>query len=378
MKIHQTVLDRLVSARALLEHSGPCLNPQSDSRAVALAIVLSQDAAELALKAIADQLNIKATRDLSFPKLVEEIQGQLAISGPIANYLKRLNDARVSFKHQGNLPDSGTWFNAVNLTADYLNEICKLVFSIPLSEIDLVHLIRDAHVVALLQGVKKEQKNKRFREALEEITHALDDANHSIFPTGMLIEPGNPDPQLALLLTGYGVDPASFITMQRLLPKLDWYGKITWIRNDTGHPGNWSEENVAFCLETVIDLILRLQGASRLPQPKRFYEVFREVIIIKVEHPTIFCGQDMPFPGSNRPTPLRVKPLDGVSKGDQIYGPVSASDDNGNLPIGAAGVENSEWIRVTAATYKGETQGYDQFLVIKREHVDISVEEITK
>jgi hypothetical protein len=378
MKIHQTVLDRLVSARSLLEHSGPRLNPQSDSRAVALAIVLSQDAAELALKAIADQLNIKATKDFSFPKLVEEIQTTLKISGPVANYLKRLNEARVSFKHQGNLPDSGTWFNAAGLTADYLNEICKQVFNIPLSEIDLVHLINDSHVTALLQGAKIEEKNNRFKEALEEITHALEAANRSIFPAGLLIAPGNPDPQLALLLTGYGVDPASFIIMQQLLPKLDFYGKITWIRNETGHTGNWNDENVSFCLETVIDLILRLQGATPRPQPKRFYDVFRDVVTVRVEHPTIFCGQDIYFPGSTGPTPLRVKSLDGVNKGDKIYGRLSVSNENGNWPISSTELENTEWVRITSATCKGETQGYDQFLVVKREDVDISVEEITQ
>jgi len=378
MKIHQTILDRLISARSLLEHSGPRLNLQSDSRAVALAVVLSQDAAELALKAIADQLNIKATRDFSFPKLVEEIQAQLTVSSAVVNYLKRLNDARVSFKHQGNLPDSGTWFNAADLTANYLNEICKLVFGIPLAEIDLVHLVSDPHVVALLQGAKTEHKNNRFKEALEEIAHALDDANRSIFPAGLVVVPGNPDPQIALLLTGYGVDPASFIIMQQLLPQLDLYGKITWVRHDTGHPGNWNGENVSFCLETVIDLIVRLQGASPRPQPKRYYDVFCDVVTVKVEHPTIFCGQDVHFPGSNSPRPVRVKSMDGVNKGDKIYGRVSVSDENGNLPISSAELENTEWIRVTSATCKGESQSYDQFLVVKREHVDISVEEITK
>jgi hypothetical protein len=360
-----------------LEHSGPRLNPQSDSRAVALAVVLSQDAAELTLKAIADHLNIQATKD-SFPKLVEEIETQLGVSGPRANYLKRLNDVRVSFKHRGNLPDSGTWFNAAELTTDYLNELCTLTFSIALTEIDLMHLIHDPYVVALLQGAKRELRNKRFDVALEEITHALDGANQSIFPTGLTVVPGNPDPQLALLLTGYGVDPASFIIMQQLLPKLDLYGKITWLRHDTGHPGNWNGENVSFCLDTVIDLILRLQGAPSRPQPKRFYDVFHDVVTVKVDHPTIFCGQDMHFSESSRPTPLRVKSLDGISKGDKIYGRVSASDENGNLPISSAEFENPEWIRVTSAKYKEESQSYDQFLICRREHVDISVEEITK
>lgn len=306
MKIHQTVLDRLVSARSLLEHSGPRLNPQSDSRVVAIAVVLSQDAAELALKAVADQLNIKAAKDLAFPKLIDEIQTQLTISGPVTNYLKRLNDARVSFKHQGNLPDSGTWFNAVDLTVDYLNEICKLVFSIPLSEIDLVHLIRDPYVITLLQGAKTEQKNTRFKEALEEIAHALDGANRSIFPAGLLAVPGNPDTQLALLLTGYGVDPASFIIMQQLLPTLDIYGKITWNRNETGHAGNWNNENVSFCLETVIDLIIRLQGASPLPQPKRFYDMFRDVVTVTVEPSHNILRTRYPFSRVKQPnTPSR-------------------------------------------------------------------------
>lgn len=70
--------------------------------------------------------------------------------------------------------------------------------------------------------------------------------------------------------------------------------------------------------------------------------------------------------------------MDGISKGDKIHGRVSISDENGNLPINSAALKNPEWIRVTSATCKGEVQGYDQFLIVKREHVEISVEEITK
>lgn len=375
MKIHSTILDRLVSARTLLEHSGPRLNPNSDSRAVALAIVLSQDAAELALKAIADQLNIQATKDFAFPRLVEEIQSKLGIAAPVVNYLKRLNAARVSFKHEGNLPDPRTWFDAADLTSEYLNEICKLVFSIPLTEIDLIHLIRDTHVVALLQGAQREQKHGRFKEALEEIAQALN-AARNIFPLGLVVVPGNPDSQLALLLSGYGVDPASFIVMQQLLPKFDFLGKLSWNRNDTGHLGNWNDENIRFCFETVVDLILRLQGAQPRPQPKKFYDIFREVLTVKVEYPTISGAQEVHLPGSSHPKSFLGKPLEGVSKGDKIYGRVSICDSNGDWPVGVVDPNNPEWVKVTFATYKGEALHYDQFLVVKREHVDIAIEEI--
>lgn len=329
MTIQPAILDRLVSARSLLEHSGPPLNPKSDSRAAAQAIVLSQDAAELALRAIADQLSLKGGREITFPQLVDDVQKSTpGLSGPAASYLKRLNDVRVSFKHKGNLPDAGTWYDATVQTMQYLNELCTEVFNIPLAAIDLVHVIQDPHIVKLLEGAKIERENGRFKEALEEIAHAFAAANSSIFPHGLIVWPGRPDAQVALLLSGYGIDASSFIAMQQLLPKHNIIGGVSWNHYEFGHSGNWTDENVRFCLDTVINLMVRLQGAHSRPQPKKFYDVFCHVLTVKVKRPHVTGAHEVTFAGSGGPVVILGHAAE-LDIGDTIEGQLSPCNEAG-------------------------------------------------
>lgn len=62
--MHPAILHRLVSARFLLDSSGPRLNKHSDSRSVAHAVLIAHDAAELALGAMIDHFQAKVSSNI--------------------------------------------------------------------------------------------------------------------------------------------------------------------------------------------------------------------------------------------------------------------------------------------------------------------------
>src|SRR2546423_15704060 len=119
------ILNRLLSARFLLENSGRHLNRHSDSRAVAHGVLMAHDAAELTLGAIAEELQLSLAEKVTFPELTKAINDKFIVlhaantskfpsglSGQL--YLNKLNKVRVAFKHHGELPNVGSWFEVMD------------------------------------------------------------------------------------------------------------------------------------------------------------------------------------------------------------------------------------------------------------------------
>ncbi|HEY6351990.1 MAG TPA: hypothetical protein VI636_21555 [Candidatus Angelobacter sp.] len=372
------ILNRLVSARYLLDHSGPRLTKHSDSRAVAHAVLMAHDAAELALGAMAEYTQAPISDKTSFPELLEAVNPKIQPTGLTGlGDFKRLNKIRVAFKHHGLLPDTGTWFNVIDLISHYLDQACKAVFGIALTEVEAAHLIQDPEIVQLITEARSDNANEKFREALEKLANALLKANLTLFNQPLSVLPGDPDPQQALLLTGYGVDPSSFIIMQQLLPTVSASG-IAWKRHETGHPGNWTEENVSFCADTLIEVLLRLQSVHPLPQPTRFYHRYRDVLTITVEHPEIRKAQQFFHPEVAKLSMSSV-PLEGneLTIGDKIYGRFSVCQDgDGCFSDPNADIENAEWIKIDAPVCEKYRFHPDHFLTVRRKHVAISFEEL--
>jgi hypothetical protein len=94
-------------ARQLLARIGP-LTPASDAVAVAHAILTAHDAADLALAALAEHLRVPLNKGTQFlMDYVSAIADHLKPRGGKLSgrtYMSQLNNARVSFKHKGNLP----------------------------------------------------------------------------------------------------------------------------------------------------------------------------------------------------------------------------------------------------------------------------------
>jgi len=112
-QLSEETLRRLLVAKHLLASNSGQLTPQSDATTVARMVLAAHDAAELAAAAIASHLNVPNlnARDqvylMDYPARIAAAAGGAAFPG--TDFLRRLNNARLGFKHFGNLPDPGSW-----------------------------------------------------------------------------------------------------------------------------------------------------------------------------------------------------------------------------------------------------------------------------
>jgi len=374
-------LNRLISARFLLDNSGPTLNRHSDARAVAHAVLVSHDAAELALTAIADGLKLGLSDRTDFPTLIDKLKSQPAFSAGFSGdvFFNKLNKVRVAFKHHGNLPDPGSWFDVVNITAGYLDDVTKQVLGIALSEIDAADLIVDARVRSWIGKARERREAGFFKEALEMLARALYRSN-LLFPNGVEIYPGNPDAQQALILSGYGIDPSAYIVLQQLLPSVV-IDRLVWNLHTTGHKMNWTERNVNFATDALISVVVTLQNARPRPQPLKFEDVYVDVLTINRPSPDV---RRISLLFSERDAAVRDTgiTLTGFVVGDTIRGKVSVCYDEMGEVVeqDTWNPEGAEWLRVDGAHSSKYESGHFLFeaLVVKRAHVDISHEEIRR
>jgi hypothetical protein len=379
--VQPVILNRLISARFLLENSGPRLNRHSDARAVAHAVLISHDAAELALTAFADHLKLGLPDRTEFPKLIEQLKAQSVFSSgfPGDVFFNKLNKVRVAFKHHGVLPDSGSWFDVVDTTLGHLDDASKLVLGTGFSEIDTANLIADTKVKRWIVKAREKKETGDFKEALEMLARALYRSN-VLFPSGVQITPGDPNAQQALVLSGYGIDPSAYIVLQQLLPSVSSEA-LVWNLHATGHEMNWTEENVAFATDALVSLVITLQHARPRPQPLKFEDVFVDVLTINTSSPDVRKISLLSLSEEFAVRDSGVALTDFVV-GDTIRGRVSVCyDESGEvLEQDSWSADGAEWLRVDGAS----SSKYDfrslffEALVVKRAHVDISYEEIVR
>jgi hypothetical protein len=248
-------------------------------------ILTAHDAAELAAAAIADHLGVTGlsakTYLMDYPA---KIQGACSSVGPFPgiSFLKQLNDARISFKHHGNLPDARTWFRVIENTWAWIDEWCSTYLGSALEEINLEALIEDPTVKACYLNAKAECEQGRYRRALEWLGQALY-MTLDRFPGIRYPVFGTRSSEHALLLTAFGVRPSDFLNMEEFLPRISKDSKsgelcVEWNLRGTGHPGNWTEGNVRFRLTVCVDIILKIQHAPWSPSPIQFDWIFDDVI----------------------------------------------------------------------------------------------------
>ena len=292
-------------------------------------------------------------------------------------FFNKLNKVRVAFKHHGVLPDSGSWFDVVDTTLGHLDDASKQILGIALLEIDSANLIADAKVQGWIAKAREKKERGFFKEALEMLARALYRSN-LLFPSGVEIVPGNPDAQQALVLSGYGIDPSAYIVLQQLLPSVG-VERLVWNLHKTGHEMNWTEENVSFAAEAIVSLVVTLQNARPRPQPLKFEDVYVDVLTIKTPSPDVRKISQL-FASEESLVHDSGVALSSFVIGDTIRGHVSVCyDESGEvLDQQAWDPSEAEWLRVDGAS----SSRYDvkdllfEFLIVKREHVDISYEEI--
>jgi len=289
-------VDRLLLSRSLI---GPLrFKPANDRFAVAAHVLAAHDAAELAIAAICTELSVPGITDmraLGLPDYMVKLKEHLHPTRDVSarDYVNKLNRVRVDLKHHGITPDKDQWATVAEKIFGHISTWCQRYLTLDYAELDAADLIRAESIRNLIHLSRSCMRQGHFRDCLEHLAEAISKASVELFPIGVHVNVGDADADTALALSGYGVDPARFIVLQRLLPTYTnlWLLGIDdapqWKKTRYGHKANWTKRNAEFAYEETINLLTRLQEANPYPTPYLYDDVFRNVLVVKRNSPDV-------------------------------------------------------------------------------------------
>ncbi|MGW5348911.1 hypothetical protein ACWERV_00130 [Streptomyces sp. NPDC004031] len=145
--ISPATIQRLAYCRFLFnEGLGYCERPAPLS---ATAVLMFHDAVENFLGAAADFLRVNVNPRITFLEYWGQIKPVVELPGQAA--MRRLNDARVSFKHHGTFPSEQTVRQAKETVTTFFADATPLVFGTDFDTIDMVDLVTLPEVAKLLR-----------------------------------------------------------------------------------------------------------------------------------------------------------------------------------------------------------------------------------
>jgi hypothetical protein len=272
MKLRKEVVNRLVLAKSILSSAVGSSSLQANSHLVARQLLNSHDAADLVFAAIADQKGKLVTKGKA-PSMMDCLAFLGEKAHPYNAYFKQLNDARNSVKHVGNLPNTHQWSGVAEDVLEKLSALCKSMLGKRLEDISELELVLNADVRAHLKAGDKFRRSGGYKEALEEIGKAVYVALREK-PDLWDIELGKPKAEDALKLTGLGIPANDFLRLQGFLPQVSKFFSdpfiVLWEQSKFGHPGNWRDDVVDFCLEQSRVVALGVQTALNAPFAAEF------------------------------------------------------------------------------------------------------------
>ena len=197
-----------------------------------------------------------------------------------APYFKQLNDARNSLKHAGNLPNTYQWSTVGQDVYEKISDICREILGISLDEIDESELLLNADAKGHFSLAKQARASGEFRLALEELGKALFISLENTPGLGG-IRIGSAKAEDALKLTAFGISVNDFLRLQEFLPMvsapppdLSVPTEVLWKQSGFGHPGNWREDVVDFCLTAYLRVALGVQTAAGIPYALEFSTLY--------------------------------------------------------------------------------------------------------
>lgn len=280
MILRPEVLHRLLLAKSILATGRNAPLGQPNPNLVARQVLNAHDAADFVFAAIADQQNkLPVHGKDSMMQCLEAIDTPDKHKG----YFKQLNDTRNSLKHSGVLPNTSYWGSVASDVFEKLSSLCYATLAISLDDVDESELLINDEARRHVDAAKKARDAQEFKLAIEEIGKALfvslDDA-----PDMGRIQVGRAKAEDALKLTAFGISANDFLRLQEFLPMVSGFplfltGKreppdVYWKQNEFGHPGNWDDDVVGFCISTYLSVALGIQNASPIPYAREFSSLY--------------------------------------------------------------------------------------------------------
>jgi len=278
------VLRRLLMVKQLLVGI-PQLTSTSDGLLVARAILTAHDAADLALATIVGHRLPGPRKAKSFlMDYAAELNELSRLYG--FEQLGHLSRQRDAFKHHGTLPHVPDWHTVGERIRGYIEAWCSDYLDTRLADVELDALIENETARSLYQLAKVSCATGDYQDALEQLGKGLYLVLHRLSAAGRHAD-------LALRLVAFGVNAGDFLTLQQFLPSVSFEPErgdlvVTWDTRGTGHRGNWSERNVRFCLGVFVDVVVKIQHATRSPWPVPFYAVYIDTATAKHDGATVW------------------------------------------------------------------------------------------
>jgi hypothetical protein len=319
----QQVLNRIAIANYLISAAGS-LTSSADPLSVAQAILIAHDASELVLSALAASIGatFKDKHKTFLMDYVNAVEERKNIGMKL--FFNELNEARVAFKHLGIPPNASHFYDCVVKARKHLDEACVACLGHSLEAVGLEALIEDDAARDFYTKSKSLRQHGKFMEALESLGLAFRQALNAT-PFIYDVSVGKPDTEAALHLLGCGVDPSQFLSLQEFLPSVDLGSTVHWNLRDRGHPGNWTPENVDYCLTALLKVILQIQHAPFSAHAIPFEFVFEDVLTATKSGVMLHAergGMYRLFAGFSDESPVR-KIVGELKKGDQLFGRVT-------------------------------------------------------
>jgi hypothetical protein len=289
MSLRKEVLYRLLLAKSVLVPNTSTMAAWPNPYLVAKQLLNAHDAADLVFASIADHQRRLPAKNKA-PSMLECLELIDSTTGKHTGYFKQLNDARNGLKHVGNLPNTNQWGTVGQDVFGKLSHLCSLTLGISLEDADESELLANDEVRTFLAEARTAVASQDFRLALQEIGKALFVSLEGAPDVGV-IEVGRAKAEDALKLTAYGVSANDFLRLQEFMPLVSGLPRWTtgereplevrWVQSEFGHPGNWHEDVVDFCLRTCIHVALNLQGAPPIPYARKFSDFYRYRVTAK-------------------------------------------------------------------------------------------------
>jgi hypothetical protein len=271
MPLKPEVLDRLLLSKSFLEKIRFQPVAIHDRHTLAANIIAAHDAAELAIAGVCDHLGCLPQKGSFYLMDYFESYRRARDTNLYAReYFRNLNSTRGLLKHQGLFPDGRQWSRVGETVFQHITKWCMDELAESFPDLDESALLLDSNVKHLYDEARESAGRADYKATLEKLALALS----TVFENNVALrgfEAGDANTEDAIRVVGFGIHGNDFLALQQFLPHVArWreHAKVPrWKQSAFGHPGNWRQDSVEFCLRTFVDIAVKLQGAQWIPGP---------------------------------------------------------------------------------------------------------------
>lgn len=269
---------------------------QSEPYSRGLATSLLHDSVEVFLRVLTEQFKIEVPRRDNFLQLFDNVRKRIPCVGEHSAAMKRLNTARVGFKHEGldvSATDAGAFLTNVEA---FLSEVCQQELQVDFATLSLVNAIGHRRTQNWLEKAREALRSEHYTDSVAHSAAALAIYLHHrdtrrgepVDPSGYIhsfsgelggaidwiIEYVEPI-RARLDLVSHGIDVASYDTFEALTPQTSVYendGTVSQFERQSRRV--CSREEARFCYDFAVESALALRD---LEMPARIQQNSRSV-----------------------------------------------------------------------------------------------------